>query len=101
MDHVLIIHAVRDSEAWKRVFDAAAPIRREAGERSFQVLRDASDPNQVEHFSHWDSIARAKALFESPQLVAIRRQAVVESPDFFLFASAGGGHALTAGAFPR
>ncbi len=82
MDHVLIIHAVRDYEAWKQVFDAAAPIRREAGERSFQVLRDASDPNKVVHFSHWDSIARAKAFFESPELVAIRRQAGVESPEF-------------------
>ena len=82
MDHVLIIHAVRDYGAWKQVFDAAASLRRDAGERSFQVLRDASNPNKVVHFSRWESIARAKAFFESPELVEIRRQAGVESPEF-------------------
>jgi heme-degrading monooxygenase HmoA len=82
LDHVLIIHAVQDYEAWKRVFDAAATIRRDAGERSFQVLRYDNDPNKVVHFSRWDSIARAKAFFESPQLVEIRQQAGVESPEF-------------------
>jgi len=82
MDHVLIIHAVRDYNAWKQVCDAAASLRREAGERSFQVLRDASDPNKVVHFSRWESIARAKAFFESPELVEIRRQAGVEAPEF-------------------
>ncbi|PSB39333.1 antibiotic biosynthesis monooxygenase [Aphanothece cf. minutissima CCALA 015] len=82
MDHVLIIHAVRDYGAWKQVFDAAASLRREAGERSFQVLRDASDPNKVVHFSRWESIAGAKAFFESPELVEIRRQAGVASPEF-------------------
>ncbi len=46
------------------------------------MLREASDPNKVVHFSRWESIARAKAFFESPELVAIRRQAGVESPEF-------------------
>ena len=64
MDHVLIIHAVQDYEAWKKVF------------------RYDNDPNKVVHFSRWDSIARAKAFFESPQLVEIRQQAGVESPEF-------------------
>ena len=34
---VLIVHEVADYEAWKRVFDLAAEIRREAGERSNAV----------------------------------------------------------------
>ena len=82
MDHVLIIHAVKDYPAWKQVFDDAAPMRREAGERSYHVLRDAADPNRVVHFSRWLSIAQAKAFFESPALVEIRRQAGVEAPEF-------------------
>jgi hypothetical protein len=36
----------------------------------------------VVHISRWESIARAKAFFESPELVEIRRQAGVESPEF-------------------
>ena len=82
MDHVLIIHAVKDYAAWKKVFDDAAAIRREAGERSYHVLRDESDPNRIVHFSQWTSIAQAKAFFESPRLVEIRRQAGVEAPEF-------------------
>ena len=67
MAHVLIIHAVEDYDAWKRVFDEAADIRREAGERRFQVLKYEDDPNRVVHFSEWESIARAKA-FSSPRV---------------------------------
>ena len=44
-----------DYPAWKAVFDKAADIRREAGERSFQVLRYDSDPNRIVHFSIWTS----------------------------------------------
>jgi heme-degrading monooxygenase HmoA len=82
LDHVLIIHAVQDYEAWKKVFDAAAAMRRDAGERSFQVLRYENDPNKVVHFSRWDSMAKAKAFFESDRLEEIRRQAGVEAPEF-------------------
>jgi hypothetical protein len=28
MEHVLIIHDVEDYDAWKKIFDAAAPIRK-------------------------------------------------------------------------
>lgn len=82
LEYVLIIHAVQDYDAWKQVFDAAAAIRREAGEQSFQVLRYDSDANKVVHFSQWESIAQAKAFFESPRLVEIRQQAGVQAPEF-------------------
>ncbi|WP_428424652.1 putative quinol monooxygenase [Methylibium sp.] len=82
MDHVLIIHAVKDYEAWKQVFDRAASMRKRAGERSYHVLRDANDANRVVHFSQWTSIAHARAFFESEELVNIRRQAGVEAPEF-------------------
>jgi quinol monooxygenase YgiN len=82
MDHVLIIHAVKDYAAWKHIFDNAASIRKEAGERSYQLLRYEHNPNKVVHFSRWESIEKAKAFFESPRLVAIREQAGVEAPEF-------------------
>lgn len=82
MEHVLIIHAVQDYAVWKRVFDDAATLRREAGERRYQVLRYENDPHRIVHFSEWTSIAQAKAFFESPRLVEIRRQAGVEAPEF-------------------
>lgn len=80
--HVLIIHEVADYPAWKAVFDSAAGIRREAGERSYEVLRYESDANRIVHFSVWTSLADARAFFESPRLVKIRQEAGVKAPEF-------------------
>ncbi len=82
MQHVLIIHEVADYAAWKHVFDGAAQIRKEAGERSYQVLRYENEPRRIVHFSSWVSIAAAKAFFESPRLVKIRKDAGVHAPQF-------------------
>ncbi len=82
MPHVLIIHEVADYPAWKKIFDAAAGIRREAGERSYQVLRYQHDPNKIVHFSVWTSLADARQFFESPRLIKIRAEAGVKAPEF-------------------
>jgi heme-degrading monooxygenase HmoA len=82
MQYVLIIHEVEDYEAWKKIFDEAADIRKEAGERTYQVLKYESDANKVVHFSSWTSLEDARRFFESPQLVEIRNKAGVKSPDF-------------------
>lgn len=82
MAHVLISHEVADYPAWKKVFDEAAGIRQEAGERSFQVLKYENDPNRIVHFSVWTSHAEARRFFESPRLVQIRQEAGVKAPEF-------------------
>ena len=82
MQYVLIIHEVVDYPAWKQIFDNAADIRKQAGEISYQVLKYENDANRVVHFSAWTSIAAAKRFFESTQLVRIRADAGVKSPDF-------------------
>lgn len=82
MAHVLIIHEVADYAAWKKIFDQAALIRKEAGERSFQVLRYEKKADKIVHFSRWTSIEAAKSFFESPRLVQIRIEAGVKSPEF-------------------
>ena len=82
MAHVLITHEVDDYAAWKAVFDAAAPMRRAAGERAYTVLRYAEEPRRIVHFSEWTSTNDARAFFESPELVALRERAGVRSPEF-------------------
>jgi len=82
MQHVLIIHEVDDYPAWKQIFDNAAGIRKEAGERSYQVLKYENDPNRIVHFSVWTSIADARAFFESPRVAQIRKDAGVKAPEF-------------------
>ena len=82
MHHVLIIHEVEDYDAWKQVFDQAASLRKEAGERSYQVLKYENEPNKIVHFSVWTSIQDARLFFESPELVEIRQRAGVKAPEF-------------------
>lgn len=80
--HVLIIHEVEDYEKWKVVFDDVAAIRREAGEIAYQLLAYDTDARRVVHFSQWTSLDAARAFFESPVLVEIRRIAGVRAPEF-------------------
>lgn len=82
MKYVLIIHEVEDYKNWKKIFDNASNIRKEAGEISYQVLRYENEPNKIVHFSVWSSIENAKKFFESPKLIEIRKEAGVKSPDF-------------------
>ncbi|KQY88230.1 antibiotic biosynthesis monooxygenase [Pelomonas sp. Root1444] len=82
MDHVLIVHAVKDFPIWKQVLDEAAGIRKEAGEQSYHLLHDEFDRSRVAHFSRWTSLAQAKAFFEADRLVEIRRLAGVDAPEF-------------------
>jgi quinol monooxygenase YgiN len=82
MKYVLIIHEVEDYIVWKKIFDNAAGIRKEAGEISYQVLKDEKDPNKIVHFSVWSSFDKAKQFFESPLLIQIRAEAGVKAPDF-------------------
>jgi quinol monooxygenase YgiN len=82
MQYVLIIHEVTDYLAWKKVFDDATSIRKEAGELSYQVLTYQNEPNKIVHFSAWSSIDNVKLFFESPKLVKIRAEAGVKSPEF-------------------
>jgi quinol monooxygenase YgiN len=82
MPHVLIIHEVEDYKSWKKIFDGAAEIRKQAGEIHYRVLKYEDNPNKIIHFSAWKSIADAKLFFESPQLIQIRIDAGVKSPEF-------------------
>jgi quinol monooxygenase YgiN len=82
MSYVLIIHEVEDYFLWKKVFDNAATIRKEAGEISYQLLKYEQDANKIVHFSVWNALENAKTFFESPKLVQIRVEAGVKAPEF-------------------
>jgi quinol monooxygenase YgiN len=82
VQYVLIIHEVADYPIWKNIFDGAATIRKQAGEISYQLFKYQNEPNKIVHFSEWTSIENAQKFFESPELVKIRQEAGVKSPDF-------------------
>ena len=91
MQYVLIIHEVADYLAWKKIFDGASGIRKDAGERSYQVLKYQNDPNKIVHFSQWTSIDDARKFFESAELVKIRAEAGVKAPEFIYLEQIEGG----------
>jgi heme-degrading monooxygenase HmoA len=80
--YVLIIHEVESYPAWQAVFEQAAGIRKQAGEISYQLFRYDTDANRIIHLSIWDSLANARAFFESDELIEIRKAAGVRSPSF-------------------
>lgn len=82
MDYVLIIHEVDDYPEWKRGFDNAAGLRKDAGELEYQVLQYDGAANQVVHFSKWLSHAKAKSFFESAEVQKIRDELGVKKPTF-------------------
>lgn len=82
MQYVLIIHEVADYPKWKIAFDQAGELRKTAGEIEYQVLRSDTDANLIVHFSHWLSLDRARAFFESKEVEEIRRVAGVKAPKF-------------------
>jgi quinol monooxygenase YgiN len=82
MPFVLIQHEVESFPAWKTEFDAAAALRKVAGEISFQLLVHAANPRLVVHFSAWSSLDAARRFFESPEVHAIRQRAGVKAPEF-------------------
>lgn len=82
MNYVLIIHEVKDYEAWKSIFDKAETIRKNAGEISYQLLHFDHDLNKIVHFSQWTSLDEARRFFESQELVEIRKKAGVKQPQF-------------------
>ncbi len=82
MIHLLIIHEVENYAAWKQIFDDAAGIRKAAGEISYQVFRYNDEPNKIVHLSIWDDKRKAEQFFNSPELIKIRADAGVRSPEF-------------------
>ena len=82
MEYVLIIHEVKDYAEWKRGFDSAAALRREAGELEYQVLQYAEDFERVVHFSKWQSHEKARSFFESEEVQKIRDELGVKRPEF-------------------
>lgn len=82
MKFVLIIHEVNDFVVWKKIFDTAAAIRKEAGEISYQVFQFGQDRNNIVHFSIWTSHEAARAFFESDELVRVRKAGGVKTPQF-------------------
>jgi len=81
---MLIQHQVKDYTAWKKVFDSSIDLRTSSGEISYQVYRDASDPNKVTTINKWNSLANAQKFAHSSDLkAAMEKAGVVGVPTIY------------------
>jgi quinol monooxygenase YgiN len=77
MVNILIQEKVKDFVEWKKVFDSAAGFRSSHGGGTYQVFRDASDPNTITIINKWNSLENAQKFAHSPELKVIMENAGV------------------------
>lgn len=59
MAFIIVRQKVEDYQKWKRVFAAAAVLRKASGEKSCKVFRSSEDLNEVIVLSQWDDLRNA------------------------------------------
>ena len=64
----VVLHRVKDYDAWRQVYDGFADIQRQGGVVAEEVLRSLDDPNDVLVTHDFDDEASAKAFFASGEL---------------------------------
>lgn len=83
--YLLIRHKVRDFETWKQAFDVHRAKRTEAGLTDKQLLRGASDPNEVVILCEAKDLDKARAFSESADLRETMQKAGVAGKPDLLF----------------
>ena len=79
---MIVRHKVADFTKWKEVFDSMKEIRHAHGWIGHEVLRDASDPNQVTIINKMRTIDGAKSYRESKELKeGMQHAGVISAPD--------------------
>ncbi len=77
----VVLHRVKDYEAWRAVYDSVADMQRRGGVRAQAVLRSVDDGNDVLVTHDFDDEAAARAFFESHEVhEAMQRSGVDGQP---------------------
>ncbi len=87
----LVIHQVKDFDAWKKVFDEDQPARKEAGVVGEGVMRGADNDKLVAIYMPASDQAKLKAFLESKDLKDKMKAAGVKGkPTVYVFHTEGG-----------
>ncbi len=83
MAHFMVRQHVADYDHWRSVYDSVAGLRKENGQLTEQVFRDADDPNHVVLLFAWDSHDHARRYSQDPRLRdAMQAAGVISKPEF-------------------
>jgi heme-degrading monooxygenase HmoA len=81
MVYVFARHKVEDYSTWKSTFDEFINKRRAGGEKSFQILHQNNDSNNLFLVFEWDSLDNARKFMSSEELKnTMRKAGVMEEP---------------------
>ena len=78
MAQLVILHRVRDYQAWRQVYDAFKPQQQAGGVTAESVYRAKDDPNNVLVLHSFRTMAEAEAFVANPELRAAMQRAGVE-----------------------
>ena len=86
---LVILHRVRDYQAWRRVYDDFKPNQTAGGVTAESVYRAKDDPNNVLVLHSFGTMAEAEAFVASPELrEAMQRAGVAGAPRIEFFEEA-------------
>lgn len=74
----VVLHRVRDYDAWRQVYDSVADMQKAGGVTREAVYRLSGDPNNVLVLHWFDSMEAAESFFNSPELQGAMQRAGVE-----------------------
>ncbi|MDR3470114.1 MAG: antibiotic biosynthesis monooxygenase [Devosia sp.] len=77
-------HPVKDYTAWRKVFDASAPMQKAMGIIGVEVFQDPNDPNKVIVIDRYPDMATMERYLANPQLKEAMTQAGVTTPPTIL-----------------
>jgi len=66
--HLHLGFKIEDYERWKQGYDESAEHRKETGEVSYKVFRNAEDPNTVSVLSVYETAEQIQSWIDSPEL---------------------------------
>ena len=78
MATTVVLHRVKDYQAWRKVYDEVGPLQREGGVIAESVYQAKGDPNNVLVLHRFSTMQAAEAFFANPQLLDALQQAGVE-----------------------
>ena len=78
MAMAVILHRVKDYDAWRRVYDEVEPMQKAGGVIAESVYQSQAHPNNVLVLHSFKTMAEAQAFFESQDIRSAMQRAGVE-----------------------
>jgi hypothetical protein len=75
---MVVLHRVRDYDAWRKVYNDVAPMQKAMGVIEESVYRAKDDPNNVLVFHRFRTMAEADVASHHPELREAMQRAGVE-----------------------